>query len=200
MPLNTLAKKTQYRRGALALVAALGLSACGVSGGDIGKSFLGAGNAGKSVSDISPDAFVAPPWCPTIRVENGRYLLMKFQKGKEDDARALDYQASIEKWATGCKRVDGQTQLTIGVSGRLTPGPAWPGGEVLLPVRVVLENPDASDEKAKAEEMVFTVPITLGAGAPAELWSLVDSSILISSDARPKVAVALDEGAKGKRR
>ncbi|NRG19781.1 hypothetical protein HPQ64_18980 [Rhizobiales bacterium] len=181
-----------FRMTVLFAMAGFGLAAC-ESVGDIGSKIVSGGGSGDSVVDVDASAFVAPPWCPPISVERNRYLLMKFQRGKENDARALEYQASIEKWATGCKKVDGQTQVKIGVSGRVTPGPAWEGGEILLPLKVTLRESGSEDEKDRSDIMM--VPVTLGAGSPSEIWSLVETSITLPPEARPRVLVSLeDEG------
>ncbi|MXN66098.1 hypothetical protein GR183_14380 [Stappia sp. GBMRC 2046] len=181
----------------LLAMTGLGLAAC-ESVGDIGSKIVSGGGSNDSVVDVDASAFVAPPWCPPISVERNRYLLMKFQRGKEDDARALEYQATIEKWATGCKRVGGETQVKIGVSGRVTPGPAWEGGEILLPLKVTLRDTDSEDDKDETDIMM--VPVTLGAGSPSEVWTLVESSITLSPDARPKILVSLEEeGRRGRR-
>ncbi|MBA5778401.1 hypothetical protein H2509_14825 [Stappia sp. F7233] len=187
-------------RAAMVVAAASGLAACNIPGEGIGKQIVTGGGAGKSVADVSPDAFVAPPWCPPISVERNKFLVMNYERGKDGDASALIYQASIEKWAVGCKRVNGQTQVTVGVSGRITPGPVWKGGEVLLPVHVNLIESGEAEAEDKKTENVFTVPVTLGEGAPAELWNLVESSITIPPDARPKITIALDEAGKSARR
>lgn len=200
MPFNKYAGFKPLLHTAMIATAALGLSACNLSGDGIGKQIVTGGGSGKSVVDISSDAFVAPPWCPPIGVEKGKYLVMKYERGKDGDARALEFQASIEKWAVGCKRLDGQTQVTVGVSGRITPGPVWKGGEVLLPIHVYLVESGAPGEEDKKTETVFTVPVTLGEGAPAEIWNLVESSITISPDARPKITVALEESGKSAKR
>mgnify|MGYP000451124697 CR=1 FL=1 len=188
---------SSFRLTVLLAVAGFGLAAC-ESVGNIGSTIVSGGGSGGSVVDVDRSAFVAPPWCPPISVERNKYLLMKFQRGKEDDARALEYQATIEKWATGCKKVDGQTQVKIGVSGRVTPGPAWEGGEILLPLKVTLRESGSEDGKDQSDVMM--VPVTLGAGSPSEMWSLVETSITLPPDARPSIRVSLEEEGRRSRR
>jgi hypothetical protein len=77
----------------------------------------------------------------------------------------------------------------------VTPGPAWPGGEILLPLRVSVTDTDA--EKAKPQVRQLSVPVTLGAGAPAEQWALVED-VALPQGGSSKVQIALDE--KGNRR
>ena len=86
--------------------------------------------------------------------------------------------------------------MTVGVSGRVTPGPAWPGGEILLPLRISVSDTDAA--KAKPQVRQLSIPVTLGAGAPAEQWALVEENVSIPQGGSAKVQIALDE--KGKRR
>ncbi len=191
------------RPGRMAVVAlALAAAGCGgeVSsvGNDIAKTVISGNAAGKSVvDDIDPSIFAREVPCPPLQVEAGRYVSMHYQRGKDDDPTALLYQASLEKWARRCRRDGGEIRMTLGVSGRVTPGPAWQGGEIFLPIRVTLRDSD-SESKAKPQVTQLTVPVTLGAGAPAEQWALVEESFVVPQDRSVKVQIALDES--GKRR
>lgn len=190
------------RTGPLASLAlGLAVAGCGTDIGgvsnDVAKTVISGNAAGKSVvEDIKPETFRQEVPCPPLGVEPDRYLLMTYDRGKQDDPQGLRYQASIEKWARKCQRgADGGVVMTVGVSGRVTPGPVWPGGEILLPLRLSIT--DTGDAKAKPQVRQLSVPVTLGAGAPAEQWALVEDVALPQSGSM-KVQIALDE--KGNRR
>lgn len=191
------------RTGPLASLA-LGLAVAGCGGDisgvgdDVAKTVISGNASDKSVVEgINPDTFRREVPCPPLEVEPGHYLLMIHDRGKDDDPKALRYQANIENWARRCVRDGGDGVLmTVGVSGRVTPGPAWQGGEVMLPIRLSIVNTAPDGPKPVVRQL--SVPVTLGAGSPAEQWALVEENVAIPQTASTKVQIALDE--KGKRR
>ncbi|MBA4611993.1 hypothetical protein H1W37_10040 [Stappia taiwanensis] len=173
----------------------LALAACGGDGlslgGDVSKTIVSGNAAGKGVVDVDPAIFAKEVPCPPLEVEAGNYLTANYARGKDNDPRGLRYQASLEKWARKCRREGGEVKMTLGVSGRVTPGPAWKGGEILLPIRVTYA--PLSDEGGKSEVKMFTVPVTVGEGAPAEQWALVEQGLVIPQDRSIKVQIALTD-------
>lgn len=197
--------------GRMATVLALAglLSGCmSFGGGDSADS--GAAPAGPSMTqkivtggqgpiEVDPQAFEKQPYCPPIELQSDTFLITKYERGKENDARALLYQANLENWARECRREGDQTRIKIGLAGRVTPGPAWPGGEVVLPVRVAIL-PQGVEGAAPVASQLLSVPVTLGAGAPAETWSLVEESFLVPRDSALKIVFGFDEGAPQKKK
>lgn len=187
-----------------ALTVSLALAGCGSGIGDMGndvaKTVISGNAADKSAVDsIDPSIFERDVPCPPVSVEDGRYIVMRYKRGSDNDPRALIYQANLEKWARKCRREADGVKMTLGVSGRITPGPAWEGGEILLPLRVTLiDTQDDSKTGRKPKPQVYSVPVTLGAGAPAEQWALVEENFVVPQDRSIKVEIALDES--GKRR
>ncbi|MEP4029863.1 hypothetical protein [Roseibium polysiphoniae] len=158
------------------------------------KSWLtGITTSGKGPIEVNPDAFVADVYCPPIQLQTGTHLIMKFARRKEETPENLLYQATVEEWARECAREGtDQTRIKIGLSGDVTPGPAWSGGEVLLPVRVAVI-PSGSDAKPLYSEIV-SVPVTVGAGAPSEAWTLIESKFTVPRNQEMKIVVGFDEG------
>ncbi|SDT92092.1 hypothetical protein [Stappia sp. ES.058] len=188
-----------------AVVMALALAGCGsdgggsvFGGGDVGKTIISGNASGKSAVDVDPDVFRKDVPCPSLEVEDNGYIIMKSLRGKDDDPRALQYQANLEKWARTCRREGGEVKMTLGVSGRVTPGPAWEGGEIFLPVRVTFVSNEAGDDtgRKRAKPTMLTVPVTLGAGAPAEQWALVEQNLVVPQTGSVKLEIALDDGRK----
>lgn len=185
-----------------AAVMVLALAGCGsdgggsvFGGGDVGKTIVSGNAASRSAVDVNPDVFRQDVPCPAIEVEDGGYIVMKSQRGKDDDPRALQYQANLEKWARKCRREGGEVKMTLGVSGRVTPGPAWEGGEIFLPIRATFVSlEDDADTKRRPKPTVLTVPVTLGAGAPAEQWALVEQNLVVPQGGSVKLEIALDDG------
>lgn len=193
-------------RRAVLLAPALGLvvTACGAAGefgNDLAKTVISGNTANQSVVEtVDPATFAREVPCPPVSVQDGRYIVMRYARGGEDDPTKLLYQANLERWARRCAReADGSVRMTLGVSGRVTPGPAWQGGEILLPIRVRLEGLEDTPPRGRAPAgQVFNVPVTVGAGAPAEQWALVESSFVLPQDRSVKVEIALDDGARGR--
>lgn len=201
-----LAERMRRLGAAAPLTLSLALAGCGSGAGDFGndvaKTVISGNTAGKSVVDtIDPKIFEREVACPPVSVQDGRYIVMRYKgRSQENNPEQLLYQANLEKWARRCARTAEGIKMTLGVSGRVTPGPAWEGGEIFLPIRVTLLNADGSESERgrKPKGQVYSVPVTLGAGAPSEQWALVEENILLPQDRSVKVEIALDEAGKGR--
>lgn len=151
-------------------------------------------SGGQGPIQVDPQAFEKQPYCPPIELQSDTFLITKYERGKEHDARALLYQANLEDWARECRREGDQTRIKVGLAGRVTPGPAWPGGEIKLPVRVAII-PQGVSDAAPVVSQLLSVPVTAAAGAPAITWSLVEDSFVVPRDASLKIVFGFDEGA-----
>lgn len=203
------AVRKSFSRTALALVLAGLVAGCGLTGDDTSSSTPSSGTGsvvtsivttGQGPIKVDPRTFEQQPNCPRLELRSETFLIMKYEKGKQDDPRHLLYQASVENWARECIRVGDQVQVKIGLSGRVTPGPVWPGGEIVLPLRVSLISGSSDDKPLRSE--LFSIPVTVGSGAPAEIWTLVDESFTVSSEPGQRVIFGFDESNQkpGKRR
>ncbi|WP_349359663.1 hypothetical protein [Stappia sp.] len=185
-------------RAVLAVTLALAVAGCGAVGGigdETAKTVISGNAATRSAVDVDPEVFRQDVPCPALEVEDGRYIVMVYERGREDDPRALRYQATVEKWANRCSRTASGVAMTLGVSGRATPGPAWGGGELVLPLRLTLE----PTGDGKPQTINLPVPVTLGEGAPAEQWAVVEEGIAVSDSGSVRAVIALDESRRGRR-
>ncbi|TWI87633.1 hypothetical protein JM93_02200 [Roseibium hamelinense] len=174
---------------AVAALSCLSLAACGSSSELAGNVISG----GKGPIEVNPDAFSTPVYCPPIQLQTNTYLIMKYERGRDNEPEGLLYQATLSDWARSCtKDSTDQTRIKLGLSGSVTPGPAWKGGEVVLPIRVAVIT-GAGDEKPLISELL-TVPVTIGAGAPAENWTLIEDKFVVPRDQEMKVVFGFDEG------
>jgi len=187
------------------------LSGCMSGGSD---ELAGSGNAGQGASsgnsrgtlativaggqqpiEVDPAAFSKKVYCPPIQLKSETYLITKYARGKESLPEGLLYQAAIEEWARSCTpEGTDQTRIKVGFSGHVTPGPSWKGGEVDLPIRVVILPP--GDEEAPIVSELLAVPVTVGEGAPSEAWTLIENSFLVPRNAQMKIVFGFDEGRK----
>jgi hypothetical protein len=173
----------------LGLCAAV-LASCGGGTGGVAEKII---SGGQEPIEISPETFAPPVPCPPMELKSNTYLIMKYQRGKDDQPEHLLYQATVEDWANSCTQdVAGQRRIKMGFSGNVTPGPAWKGGEVVLPLRVAVV-PSGADAKPLASE-IFKIPVTLGAGSPSEKWTLIENSFTVAQSASAKVVFGFDQG------
>jgi hypothetical protein len=148
--------------------------------------------AGQAPREISPETFAPPVPCPPMQLQTNTYLIRKFVRGKEDDPQSLLYQATVEDWANTCtQEPDGSRRMKLGFSGEVTSGPAWKGGEVVLPLRVAIM---AGGEKKPLNSEVIKVPVTLGADSPSETWTLIEQKFTVAPNESVKIVFGFDEG------
>ncbi|PVB63056.1 hypothetical protein [Labrenzia sp. 011] len=172
-------------------ICAAVLGGCGGADSVAGKIIAG----GQEPIEISPETFAPPVPCPPMQLKLNTYLIMKYVRGKENDPEGLLYQATLEEWANTCtQEADGKRRMKLGFSGDVTSGPAWKGGEVILPLRVAIM-PGGSDAKPLVSE-VLKIPVTVGAGSPSETWTLIENKFTVAPDQGVKVVFGFDDGGR----
>lgn len=150
---------------------------------------------GQQPIQVDPDAFATKVYCPPIQLKPDTYLISKYARGKENEPEGLLYQAAVQEWARSCTREGAdQTRIKIGFSGHVTPGPAWKGGEVDLPIRVAILPPEEGEAPIVSE--LLAVPVTIGEGQPSEAWTLVENKFLVPQNKQMKIVFGFDEGRK----
>lgn len=171
-------------------LCAVTLAGCGGGSDSIaGKIITG----GQEPIEVSPATFAPPVPCPPMELKSNTYLIRNYVRGKEGQAEGLLFQATIEDWANSCtQQADGQRLMKVGLSGDVTPGPAWKGGEISLPLQVAIV-PGGSGAKPLNSE-VLKVAVNIGQGAPAEKWTLIDESLTIPQGESVKVVFGFEEG------
>ena len=166
------------------------LAGCGSGAGNVAGNII---SGGQEPIEVSPETFAPPVPCPPMQLQSNTFLIMKYARGKDNDPEGLLYQATVEDWANTCtQEAGGGRRMKLGFSGDVTPGPAWKGGEVVLPLRVAIV-PGGSEAKPLSSE-VLQIPVTLGAGAPSEQWTLVENKFTIPASESVKVVFGFDEG------
>jgi hypothetical protein len=83
--------------------------------------------------------YLGPNYCPEMRILKGAELMRKYDKGHEDDANSIIWQASFGKTARECLYdPQGGLTLRIGISGRVIAGPKGTAGTVAVPLKIVV--------------------------------------------------------------
>lgn len=169
------------------LAAAVG--GCGGVGDGVARKVI---SGGQEPIEISAATFAPPVPCPSLQLQTNTYLIMKYARGKDNDPSGLIYQATLDDWANTCtQEADGSRRMKLGLSGNVTSGPLWKGGEVVLPVRIALVPPGSGTKPLSSE--VVRVPVTLGAEAPSESWTLIENKFTIPAGQSVKVVFGFDD-------
>ncbi|KZL18774.1 hypothetical protein PsAD2_02289 [Pseudovibrio axinellae] len=191
---NLVAKSLLKKTVQAILLAGIGVSLTGCgsfmsSDGELEKS-----SATPPVAENTFDLSVlqAPAVCPTLQELSGTTILTKYPRGKEKTPENLSYQAIIKDWARTCRRSGTNSAMKLGIAGNITPGPAWKGGEILLPLRVAVTQ-DVGGEEKTIYSKLFNVPVTLGSGSPSATWAFVEENIILPSERGQSVVFGFDE-------
>ena len=132
---------------------ALALAGC-MSGSSGGSTTAAAPKAAYQASD-----FIRPSYCPPVMIRGGTAALAVYDKGHDNDAAFVRYQASIATTARQCT-VSGTTLTAkVGVAGRVVGGPKAAAGTVTIPIRVVVVKQVGGTGPLYSQ--LFKVPVVL---------------------------------------
>lgn len=134
-------------------------------------------------------------FCPKVVLREGTAFSTVYEKGGDGDANKVVYQGSITDVTRSCKRTDGQLSITVGVAGKVVPGPKASGDPKSLPIRVAV----VSGETVLYSEL-HQFQVTVVAGQPATQFVFTDPKPLIPlTDIKTvQVFVGFDEGPPAK--
>lgn len=147
-----------------ALGLALALSAC-QSGDTLGALDLGRRGAGQAQPPAGQETITVAEllaYCPSITLSADRAVLNAYQRGGDGDASRLVHRAAISDATRSCTYGESTLGMTIGIAGRIIPGPAGAPGPVRLPVRVTVYQDTAEIYSQRFEHEVM-VADTAGA-------------------------------------
>ena len=149
-------------------LVAVSLTACaGVKLPGFGKRSAEPGGTPVAAGDpANPDEidirrYLGPDYCPDLRVREGTEMLRRFERGKEDEAGSVIWQASIGETARECLYdQQGNLILRIGVSGRVLTGPKGGPGAVNLPLRIAVVKYQEAVLYSDLKQLAITIPAT----------------------------------------
>ena len=135
-------------------------------------------NSGRKPIEVSPQAFQGAVYCPPLHIQSNAHLIRRYVRGKENQQDGLLYQATIAEWANNCTREGtAQTRINIGLSGHVTPGPAWQGGEIDLPIRLDIVPAGSGGKPLVSESLPVTASVPAGSARVA--WTWVDNKYVV---------------------
>lgn len=166
------------------VVVSTGLSACGFGtfmGSDptttasSNSNLANAATSQQAINQAAPNALPAiATECPPIKVRAGGEAIFSYADNKIGDARALKFQAVIDKQSRNCVVSNGLITVKMGVVGRLLLGPVGEQRDFTLPVRFVVE---------RDEQIVFTqrydLPVQVTAPSQSEEFVKVVENVAI---------------------
>jgi len=152
--------------GLAAACVALALSGC-QTGDTLGALNIGGiGGGGQSQQPPAGQETITAAelmaYCPAVTLAADDAVLNSYQRGGEGDASKLAYRAAITDTTRSCTYGGGMTAMTIGIAGRLIPGPAGSIGTVRLPLRITVYQ-DTSEIHTQRFDHDVAVADTAGA-------------------------------------
>ena len=165
LPLSQFARRAVP--GLVAGLVVLSLAACtSVKLPGLGKrpaksAVTEAAGAPANPDEIDVRRYFGPNYCPDLRVREGTEMLRRFERGKQDEAGSLIWQASIGDTARECLYdLEGNLTLRIGVSGRVLAGPKGGPGAVSLPLRIAVVKYQEAVLYSDLKQLAITIPAT----------------------------------------
>ena len=149
----------QWLRAAARIVTLLGfaafLGACTATNGGVSGMF--AGKEDDRPDDIPADYFRRPAYCPPVQIRNGTEVYKVYERGHEEEADFIRYQATITKTARECQKTADGFTVKVGAGGRAIAGPKGGPGSLTLPVRVVV----TQQSGGVVFTQLYKVPVTI---------------------------------------
>ncbi len=173
----------------LALVFAVALSGCNSTKGPDALD-LAATPAPKAAEEkVLASDLVG--FCPQVILREGTAVTTKYEKGGDGDAARIIYQGSIAEVTRACKRADGNVSITVGVAGKVVPGPKASGDPTSLPIRVAIVE---GENVLYSELQNFQVTVVAGQPATQFVFSDPNPVVPVANIKAVQIFVGFDEG------
>lgn len=168
--------------------AGMMLVIAGCQSGD-GSSALNVGNAPKQDERVLESELRA--FCPPVELRQGTSFFNTYERGGEQDANRVIYQASIADVSRSCTYNNNVIGVTVAVAGRIVPGPKGKAGSITMPIRIVL----IQDGQVIKSEL-YRHPVTIGDTIGATQFVFTDTSIQLPGPVsrRTLIYAGYDEG------
>ena len=163
-------------------------------GGKGRLSALGAGSGTTAQAQqdlVNPDELRA--FCPPASLRENDANIRNYERGGEGDAARVVYQASVADISRSC-RYDGQTvTVTVGLAGRVVPGPRGQAGPVTLPIRVVAMH---GSNVVYSQTHQYQVEVADTAGATQFVFTDPNVSFVVPPDRGVRILAGFDQPAR----
>ena len=130
-------------------------------------------------------------YCPKVTLRDGTAFFNTYQKGAQDDATKIIYQASITDVTRTCSSADGSMTMNVAVAGKIVPGPAFAAGSINMPIRIVVTR---GDEVLYSQLHRHQVAISDGSAATQFVFNDPGVSFVMPPERVVSVFAGFDEG------
>ena len=154
-------------------------------GEDQSGSQIAAADSGQ-ITDVELRAY-----CPRVELRDGTAFYNTYERGKQDEADSIIYQASLAEVTRSCNYGSGALQMTVAAAGRVVPGPKSRSGNINMPIRVAV---------VQGETVLYSklhkYPVQISDGVGATQFVFNDTEIVIPAPQSRNVTVFIgyDEG------
>jgi hypothetical protein len=169
-------------------IAGLMLVVAGCQSGD-GSSALEAGAGAKQEERVLESELRA--FCPPVHLRQGTSFFNTYERGGDQDAGRVIYQASIADATRSCTYNNNAIGMTVAVAGRIVPGPKGKAGAITMPIRIVVVQ---DGQVIKSELYKHPVAITDTIGATQFVFTDTSISLPAQVSRRTLVYAGYDEG------
>lgn len=130
-------------------------------------------------------------FCPSVSLREGTAYFRTYRGNAEGDPDQVVYQASISDTTRSCDYREDATVMTVGIAGKIVPGPQGRTGTITMPIRVVAVR---GDEVLYSELHQHSVAVEDTSGATQFLY--IDNSVVIPGGVEQgtQIIVGYDEG------
>ena len=182
--------------GLSALGLALALSGC-QSGDTLGALNIGGGPRADTQPPAGEETITTQEllaYCPAVLLAERDAVLNSYQRGGDGDASKLNYRAAIVDTTRSCTYGGGMTSMTIGLAGRIIPGPTGTTGTVRLPlhIRVFQDTTEIHSQR-------FDHEVTIADTAGATQFIVVDRNFSMPNPTSRNVRVIIGFDEKSRR-
>jgi hypothetical protein len=150
-----------------------------------------------SSSTISSPVGEVAHGCPRLTISPRGSHLTIYEDGRAGDGLAIMHRGEITKTARECKIEPGRVTVRYGFSGRVLLGPRGKGGNIMLPVNVVVTD----TKRERVTSSTVNVAAAVAVDNPIGYFSTVQSITFdVPEGSRPgefEVFVGFDQNAQG---
>ncbi len=173
----------------VAMALLLGVSGCNSTNGAAGLD-AGLTPAPQAATEVVKSSDLEG-FCPQVVLREGTAVTTLYEKGGDGDANRVVYQGSISDVTRACTRGPDGVSITVGVAGKVVPGPKASGDPKSLPIRVAI----VQGESVLYSEL-HQFQVTVVAGQPATQFVFSDPKpvVPLAGIKATQIFVGFDEG------
>ncbi|WP_297322560.1 hypothetical protein [uncultured Bartonella sp.] len=101
----------------------------------------------KKVDNVPPEPQITEAqlraYCPLVFMRDDTAFYNVYERGGDNDATKVIYQAAIRDVTRTCNTTDTTLSMKVAAAGRVVPGPMFKKGTVSLPIRVTVMQGDS---------------------------------------------------------